>query len=108
MQQQAKPTEEAETFVAARWVSDDTIELIQKGHLTKGAIEKLLSEIKTATNGRKARWVLSETNGVTNMDIDIRGPGDQIIKQLKLVGVEKIVLVARSALVRVLASTLCL
>ena len=92
--------------VAVRWMTEDTLEFIQSGHLTRALIEQLFDQVKEQTQGRTVAWVLSDLQGVTGLDPVIVQPGAKLLEELKRLGVRRIVLVAPSPMVRMTATAL--
>jgi hypothetical protein len=102
------PSGESNGYAGVRWLGHDTLEIVQKGYLTKEIIEGLHRQLKTQTEGRKIAWVLSETSEVTGMDSSIVGPGGKLVEELKRLGARKVVVIAKSSIIRVTASALFL
>jgi anti-anti-sigma regulatory factor len=92
--------------VAVRWMTEDTLEFIQSGHLTEDLVEQLLEQLKEQTQGRTVSGVLSDLQGVTGLDPVVVQPGAKLLDELKRLGVRRIVLVAPSPLVRMTATAL--
>jgi hypothetical protein len=103
-----KPPGESNGYAGVRWLSHDTLEIVQKGYLTREIVEGLHRQLKAQTQGRKVTWVLSETSEVTGMDSAIVGPGGKLVEELKRLGARKVIVIAKSSVVRVTASALFL
>lgn len=91
---------------AVNWLGNDTIELVQKGHLTKPLVEQEYQQLVRMTTTHKVRWVLSDAETVSNFDASISAAGSAIVGHLKTIGVERVVIVVNSSVVRMMASTL--
>ena len=80
----------------------DVLEIAFEGHINGKALDDLLKSLPSD----RVRDVLFDASGVTNYDIDVRGPGLELLKRVKALGVEKAVAVAHLGSVRMIATAL--
>ena len=90
----------------ARRRDDDTLEIVWIGHITVADVERLVSELERAPG--RARYLIVDARSVTGFDVAARAEGPRLVQVLRDQGMERMVAVSSSTLVRIAGSAVAL
>lgn len=93
-------------FTEARWLGNETVELVQDGHMTRTLVEQEYQQLVSITRDCRVRWVLSDALTVTSFESSIWAPARAIMEHLRSVGARQMVVVVKPGIVHMMARIL--
>lgn len=88
--------------------ADGVIEASLAGHIAAVDVVELHRGVEAELARGPARFVVIDTSGLENFSPDVRTPGVPFLQFMKASGVERVVAIATSSMVRMMASAIAL